>query len=199
MSTSPTPTPNPANVISDPVVPAQPNEAIYSIGMLYLFTKIYNSSEAYQAATGYACPPVNFSMPQKNWWDSSLAGQDPNAPVQYTVAQLNKDGSWSIAIITLTVSQAMAINVPSGANSSDPALMAWLQQPNIPIPIRPLLPNEQLVYNPFGCNVIRTDMQGGSTGNGAPDFTSTDRATMNTINAWVQAIGNWFHVTPPSS
>ena len=75
------------NPVSQPVVPAQPNQELYSVQDLALF-KTY-SRDSYRAAFGLEAPAYDPARLLKSWFDSTVDVSDPgNVAVYHVVARI---------------------------------------------------------------------------------------------------------------
>jgi hypothetical protein len=99
---------------SVPVVPPQPSEAFYPGDALALFKSYTRSS--YQAAAGEEPPTGNPHARPKFWCDTSLAGKAPTDLVTYSVWDTSTPGLPVVAAISMTVSEAEAVNIPGVHN-----------------------------------------------------------------------------------
>jgi len=136
-----------------PTVPAQPDREIYGLLDLALFQN-FQTAEDYQAQFGVAAPAWNAAYRPKSWFDSTVDLKDPEADVCYLVARLVQ-GQPKAVQSCMPAWEAARVNIPSGEASPDPNDPR--ARPPRDHPIRPLLPNEVLIYTVAGIQVLRID------------------------------------------
>ena len=122
--------------------------------------------------TGNAAFPIIYpSGEPRRIWDFYVNGILSNAgqlTAQRNANGVGSPGSWSITVNGLVWTPAPA---PTGLNDTRPAR---------PMPVRNLLPNEQLQAGLMGISVIRTDLVEQQQAQ-AGQFTADDRATLQQI------------------
>lgn len=92
------------NPISIPVVPAQPNKAVYGVIDLELFKRY--TRDTYRAAFGEDPPDYDSKRLTKTWFDTSVQGDDAGLVV-YHVLRGNQR-----AALTMTARDARTVNLP---------------------------------------------------------------------------------------
>lgn len=174
--------------VSIPANPPQPNLPSYDATKLETVQEY--TADSYQAAWGVA-PPWNPALPIKTWFDSTAATLSPWQFATYeTIQQIN--GAYQMAPFSLPANVAAQVNIPPNwPKTSYP-------NPITPVPMRSLLPNEQLspVFGVFNQQIVRTDMpQQGM--NQTPVQTSANSAdpTLARILAGVNAIAGHLGIT----
>ncbi len=132
----------------------------YGLDSLYRFP-YYQTRDAYRAVTGQLPPPFNPNRPPKYWFDSKAAEStrrnvvyDPILGVAANGLPLaDKDGKPVLDILVLNKDEAATVNIPP--NGVDPVTgtaytnVPGADVPEVPAPLRPLAPNEELIFD-FG-------------------------------------------------
>lgn len=127
----------------------------YSITNLYLFPT-YATREEYQKATGQEAPPWNPYRQPKSWFDPN-ARSSPSRRVVYDRALATDpdtggvvagpDGQPMLDALVLDRDEAASVNIPAkGLGATN---VPGAGRPGIPVPLRPLEPNEKLFFD-FG-------------------------------------------------
>lgn len=131
----------------------------YSIANLYLFP-VYSTREEYEKATGEEAPPWNPYRQPKYWFDPA-ASQSPSRRVVYNYALADPpggpDGKPMLDALVLDRDEAATVNIPpkGPGTTNTPGAGA----PEVPCPMRPLAPNEELAFDFAGIIVVRnTDL-----------------------------------------
>ena len=127
----------------------------YSIQNLYLFPR-HDTREAYHKAIGQYPPEWNPYRLPKYWFDPK-AKQNPSRVVMYAQALVTdpdtgavlagSDGNPALDALVLDRDEAANVNIPpSGTGATN---IPGADRPEIPVPLRPLEPNEELFFD-FG-------------------------------------------------
>lgn len=172
-----------SNVVSLPVVPAQPQKAQYGIGELELF-QTYMTVEEYRAVFGEAPPAFDPNFRPKCWRDDSVSAEDPEAEIEYLVPRFAA-GQWKLVRTILPAWEARKVNIPSTTVAATPSNPEWEGRGRPPRenPVRPLLPNESLISG-FGsiCLVVRADLMTEQQSQ-REEFLPSDRMLLKAIAA----------------
>lgn len=168
------------NPTSVPVIPQQPDQAEYPATELQtLQTFTY---ESYLTAAG-AAPPWDATRPEQYWFDSS-APSGVGALYQYSALLADANGNPLIGPQIIPALWALTPNIPPSQSKDT--------NPIQPVPVRPLLANEQLFLNPDGDGpgipavfVLRTDLQGTLPA----QYTQSDKAILARLGAYLTKQG----------
>jgi hypothetical protein len=136
-----------------PTQPTQPDRPQYPLDDLALFT-VFASQADYQLKTGKTPPAFDPTQPVKNWADVNAATDPYIGPGQIIGAYiLYPANTAQLAPIILPRTVAATVNMaPTGWNGGTTLK-------GTPLPLRPLLQNEQLVNTLFGGWMVkRTDV-----------------------------------------
>lgn len=156
---------------SFPLSNPQPNAEVYGVPALELFGAF--SRESYRAQYGKEAPAFDQAKPPKYWLDESDHGEAEEVPYLF----VRSDGQTARLVTRhLTPAEAGEVNIPP--DGAIPGVVL----PAVPIPVRPLLPNETLVMTPFGVQVVRTDLRFNSD-RLSGKFLPEDRALLERIAA----------------
>lgn len=164
------------NPTSVPVIPAQPNLAEYPATDLNTLPQFPNP-QADEQAFGVPPPVWDNSREVQYWFDSSAPA---GIGAAYTYQALGTDANGDPAIVPVIVPAVWARtpNIPGITNAENAV-------PVQPIPVRALLPNEQLFMNdlvgiqiPY---VLRTDLQGTLPA----QYTQSDKAIIARLGAFL--------------
>lgn len=174
--------------------PPQPEGGEYPLSALVPSTiQVFTGHEDYKTKTGNDAPAFNGQLPVKLWIDKSVRPGSSFQLLTYNTAHLDPSGQKPI-VTTISVPGFLAstVNIPpdSGPGSNPTTTETFLT------PIRALLPNEQLVANPFGISVVNTDIFNPS----APTptlggFTDADRAQASAAFSLLRKIAAAMGVT----
>lgn len=132
---------------------------------LYLFP-VYQTREAYKAATGKEAPAWNPAKPIKSWFDPFPPSPDEDGNVQYLMIALGKDkrtpavgpdGKPYLRLTRIPAADATAVNIAAkefGSDTSvvDPGSLSPMASYDVPVPCRPLAADEEFVFG-FGATV----------------------------------------------
>ncbi|MCS7025598.1 MAG: hypothetical protein NZV14_12430 [Bryobacteraceae bacterium] len=128
----------------------------YGISHLYLFP-VYQTREAFRQATGLEPPPYDEKKPIKSWFDPR-ALENPRRKIIYEnvigyasngAPLVGPDGKPVLEPLVLDREFAATVNIPPKAPGV-PDLPHTGEE--IPVPLRPLEPNEELFFQ-FGGSV----------------------------------------------
>jgi hypothetical protein len=143
--------------VEDLTVPALPYPK-YSIQHLYLFP-MYATRDEYRQATGEEPPAWNPYRAPKGWFDPK-AKSSPSRRVVYELALATHpdtgavlagpDGKPLLDALVLDRDEAATVNIPPTDTGS--TNVPGADQPQVPVPLRPLEPNEELFFD-FGRSV----------------------------------------------
>jgi hypothetical protein len=161
----------------------------YGLENLYLFP-YYQTRDAYRAATGQIAPPFNPNRPPKYWFDPKAADSlrrsvvyDPVLGVAANGAPLaDNDGKPMLDLLVINKDEAAAVNIPP--KGVDPATgtaysnVPGADVPEVPVPLRPLEPNEELFFDFGGVVAVKNLALFPALEAG---FTSQDRALLQAI------------------
>lgn len=128
----------------------------YSIQTLYLFP-IFQTREEYRNKIGNEPPPFDPSKPVKSWfdpqalsnprrkivYDNVLAQADNGAPL------VDADGKPFFEPLLIDREDAAAVNIPIKDFTGQIPEQQTTAEPEVPVPMRALMPNEELVMG-FG-------------------------------------------------
>jgi len=98
------------NLVSPPVIPAQPNAEFYNIQDLVLF-KAY-SRDSYRAAFGVEAAAYDPSRVLKSWFDSTVDVSDTNNVAVYRVVVQDQSGNGILRQMVLPAQEAATVNLP---------------------------------------------------------------------------------------
>jgi len=99
-----------SNLVSPPVIPAQPNAEFYNIQDLVLF-KAY-SRDSYRAAFGVEAAAYDPSRVLKSWFDSTVDISDTNNVAVYRVVVQDQSGNGILRQMVLPAQEAATVNLP---------------------------------------------------------------------------------------
>ncbi|MBI1786229.1 MAG: hypothetical protein HYR60_01595 [Acidobacteria bacterium] len=158
----------------------------YGLENLYLFP-FYQGRADYKARTGQDAPPFDAAHNVKRWLDPNpqsksrlityplvLARDEKNLPVP------DASGAPSVEPLTMTKEEAARVNIP-------PDNLTATQDTVIPLfeydcPIRPLLPDEALVFGVLGVVAVRNlTLWREQVAKQSGAFLPSDRATLEAI------------------
>jgi hypothetical protein len=173
-----------------PIKP-QPNEPMYPLAELYLFdqyqTQAQITAEYSETLASMGSPIVfmDINRRPKTWWDPAaveIAKRDREEPVPYKIVRKDKSGKPVVVSITMPAYEAATLNLFSGGTTTepnDPMAIARVRPP-VEVPVRDLLPNEQLsLLPPMNAIVVRrTDLGGAPAPGGGGGFDESDRQRM---------------------
>ncbi len=153
----------------------------YALSYLYLFP-YYQTREAYQKATGQEPPPWNPDRAPKYWCDpKARESTRRNVVYDFVVAYSESgaplagpDGKPMLEALVLGKEVAATVNIPPKQFTNVPGA----EVPEVPMPLRPLEPNEELCFE-FGgiVSVKNLDLYPLVE----PGFTPEDRALLKAI------------------
>ncbi len=165
---------------SIPVIPAQPDQAEYPASELQ--TLAVFTYESYLTSAG-AASPWDPTRPEQYWFDSS-ADAAVGAIYQYSALLSDASGNPVIGPQIIPAVWALTPNIPPPQSKDT--------NPIQPVPVRPLLPNEQLYVSPDGGGpgisevyVLRTDLQGTLPA----QYTESDKAIIVRLGAYLEKLG----------
>lgn len=154
----------------------------YGIASLYLYP-VFQTREAYKQATGMDAPPYDTNKPIKSWFDPA-AMSNPKRKIIYDnviafadngAPLTGPDGKPVLEPLMLDREDAARVNIPIKAPGLPDQPVTGLE---IPVPLRPLEPNEELYFQFGGIVAVKnTDLFGKlETG-----FSIEDRALLRAI------------------
>lgn len=157
-------------------------EVRYGLEKLYLFP-YYQTREAYQAATGLEPPKFDGTRPPKYWFDPAAKDSTRRNVTYDQVVAYAASGSPLVSESEQPVLELMMLNKDDAAIVNIPpkglgfANIAGADRPEIPPPLRPLRPDEELFFPFPGIVAVRVK------GTLEPDrgFTEDDRALLAAI------------------
>jgi hypothetical protein len=126
----------------------------YGIENLYLFP-VYQTTEAYKEAVGQEPPPWNPQRPPKAWFDPEAKDATRRNIVYDNVIAMSEsghplvgpDGKPMLDVLLLKKEDAATVNIPpKGLGTTN---TPGADTPAVPVPLRPLDPNEELFFD-FG-------------------------------------------------
>lgn len=109
------------NLVSPPVVPAQPNSEFYNIQDLVLF-KAY-SRDSYRAAFGVEAAAYDPTRVLKSWFDSTVDVSGPGNVAVYRVVAQDPTGNGILRQMVMPAQEAATVNL-SGAIPYPPYIVA---------------------------------------------------------------------------
>ena len=136
------------------------NTPKYGIETLYLFP-YYQTREAFEQATGQICPPWNPYRPPKSWFDPkakdsikrSIVYDHVIATSLSGVPLITPDGYPMLDSLVLNRDEAATLNIPpKGYGISN---VPGADQPEVPVPLRPLETDEELFFDFGGIVAVR--------------------------------------------
>ena len=98
------------NPVSLPVVPAQPNQELYSVQDLALF-KTY-SRDSYRTTFGLEAPAYDPARVLKSWFDSTVDVSDPGNVAVYRVVAQDQNGNGILRQMVMPAQEAATVNLP---------------------------------------------------------------------------------------
>jgi hypothetical protein len=160
------------------LMPAQARPQ-YGLDQLYLFP-VYMTPSFYKQATGKEAP-WNPNHPPKYWEDPN-AVLSPRRNVVYDLALVydekgypvaGPDGKPMLDVLLVPKDEAASVNIPpQGTN------VPGAEVPAVPVPLRPLEANEELVFAFGNVPVVRNKEEFAKSADG---FTAEDRALLKAI------------------
>ncbi len=156
----------------------------YGIETLYLFP-YYQTREAFEQATGQTCPPWNMYRPPKAWFDPKAKDSVKRSVVyDHVIATslsgvplIAPDGHPMLDVLVLNKDEAVTVNIPpKGYGVSN---VPGADQPEVPVPMRPLEPDEELFFDFGGVVAVRNTKLFPKTETGG--FTEQDRQLLRAI------------------
>jgi hypothetical protein len=99
-----------SNLVSQPVVPAQPSTQFYTIQDLALF-KSY-SRDSYRAAFATEAPAYDPARLRKSWFDSTADVSSPNNVAVYHIAAQDQNGNGIVQQVVMPAQEAATVNLP---------------------------------------------------------------------------------------
>jgi len=109
------------NPVSVPVIPAQPNQELYTVQDLALF-KAY-SRESYRAAFGIEAAAYDPTRVLKSWFDSTVDVSDPGNVAVYRVVAQDPSGNGILQQMVMPSQEAATVNL-SGVVQYSPYVVA---------------------------------------------------------------------------
>jgi hypothetical protein len=159
------------------------------------YIKVFTNQADYFAKTGKVAPAYNPILPVKSWIDSNAQSGSITGMMSYSTAHLDAAGQKPVVTtIMLPAFLATSVNLPPDSGPIPPSTAG-----SYLVPIRPLLPNEQLIASPFGPNgiggVANTDVfnpnpPAASTPSSGGGYTDADRTIANQTLALVMKMAS---------
>lgn len=158
------------------------NQPTYGLENLYLFP-VYQTREAYQAATGMETPPYNPNKRIKSWFDPEAATSTKRTIIyERTLVASDSgmplagaDGKPLLDVLAISREDAAAVNIPpKGPGILDQPVMGT----EVPVPLRELSTNEELFFQFGGSVAVRNKTAFAAIEIG---FTAEDRAIIREI------------------
>jgi len=149
----------------------------YAIERLYLFP-YYADRDAYEQALGEEPPPYDHKRAPKRWFDPkakdatrrNVVYDQVLATSQSGTTLVGPEGKPVIDVLVLLKEEAATVNIP-------PPGAARADLPEVPMPLRPLEPNEEVFFDLFGVVAVRnldlTPLENG--------FSARDRSLLQAI------------------
>lgn len=153
----------------------------YSLDKLYVFP-YYQTREDYRRAVGQEPPPWDPNRAPKYWFDPN-ARQSTRRNVVYDLviatsetgsALVGPDGKPMLDLLVLGKEEAATVNIPPKDLTNVPGA----DRPEVPCPLRPLEPNEELFFDFGGAVAVKNRELWASVDVG---FTLEDRALLRAI------------------
>jgi hypothetical protein len=148
----------------------------FALDRLYLFP-YYRSRQDYRALTGKEAPAYDTTRPPKNWEDPAAAQSTRRTVVYENVLAdvMGEDGKPTLDMLVLNKTEAATVNLYDQTTAGVPAP----EMAPVPVPLRALNDNEELVYTQPGIVMVRDkSVPLPETQNG---FTSEDRELLRAI------------------
>jgi hypothetical protein len=99
--------------VSQPVTPVQPNQEVYGIQELGLFSTY--TRDSYRALFGIEAPAWDPSRVTKTWFDSTVDTSNPANIAIYQTITLNQSAQWTMSPLVLPAQEAAIVNLPGAA------------------------------------------------------------------------------------
>src|ERR1700676_1207384 len=99
--------------VSQPVTPVQPNQEVYGIQELGLFSTY--SRDTYLALFGIEAPAWDPSRVTKTWFVSTGDTSNPANIAIYQTITLNQSAQWTMSPLVLPAQEAAIVNLPGAA------------------------------------------------------------------------------------
>ena len=153
----------------------------YSLDKLYLFP-YYQTREDYRRATGQEPPPWDPNRPPKYWFDpNARQSTRRNVVYDHVIATsesgkplMGPDGKPMLDFLVLPKEEAATVNIPPKDVSNVPGA----DKPEVPCPLRPLEPGEELFFDFGGIVAVKNTELYPQLEVG---FTAQDRALLRAI------------------
>jgi hypothetical protein len=110
--------------VSQPVIPAEPDQLAYGVQALALFAS--HTRDSYLAAFGAQAPAWDPSRVTKTWFDTTVDLTNPANVALYKTIGLNASGKWDLVQMVLPSVEAALVNLP-GSVSYPPYVIAPTQ------------------------------------------------------------------------
>ena len=111
--------------------------------------RLFQSREHYKLITGKEAPVYYPNYPNK-YWDIP----NPSTPrISYHVLDQTDPNKPTLTLITILAKYAMSVNIPSGATNAEEIYSNTTE----PLPIRPLLPHEELILGFGGIILVKNN------------------------------------------
>ena len=99
-----------SNPVSQPVAPPQPDQEVYGIQELGLFSTY--TRDSYRVSFGIEAPPWDPSRVTKTWFDSTVDTSNPANIATYQTIALNQTDQWAMGPLVLPAPEAATVNLP---------------------------------------------------------------------------------------
>ena len=154
---------------------------IYGLEKLFLFP-VYQNRAQFLKATGADAPAFDTSKPPKYWFDPNAAKTTKRSLMYDNVlatdekgqAVFGPDGKAFFEALLLFKQEAATVNLPIGDYANEPGT----DKPPVPVPMRALEPNEELIQGFGGVILVRNN---DIPDEGPTSFTYQDRETIRAI------------------
>lgn len=130
----------------------------YGLDKLYLFP-IFQTREQYRDATGEEAPPFDPNRPPQAWFDPEAKNSTKRvivyehalAVAENGLPKRNADGMPFLEPLALPKAEAATVNIPYKRAGNERGADA----PEVPCPVRPLDPQEELFFDFGGIPMVR--------------------------------------------
>lgn len=153
----------------------------YGLEKLFLFP-IYQNRAQYLSATGVEAPEFDLSRPPKYWFDPEANNAPKRSLLYECVLAVNDrgkpvfgpDGKPYFEPMMLFKQEAATVNLPLGDYANEPGT----EVPPVPVPMRALEPEEELIEGFGGVLLVRNK---NIPEEGPTSFSYQDRETIRAI------------------
>lgn len=153
----------------------------YGLENLFLFP-FYQNRAQYRKATGVEAPEFDTSRPPKYWFDPEAEASPKRSVLYSSVLAVDErghpvfgpDGRPYFEPLMLFKHEAATVNLPIGEYANEPGT----EVPQVPVPMRALEPEEELIQGFGGVILVRNTR---IADEGPTSFTYQDRETIRAI------------------